>query len=188
MNKQSILLISHGLFEKDFLEKIATEVAREFLLAVNIEESHIDMSEFYDPNRRQYDGNKLLIEIDSMPSSEIVKKVGLFRVDLFIPILTYIFGQAAFKGSTGIASLYRLRNEQYGMKKDDTLLLNRFAKVVIHELGHTFGLIHCHIPTCVMRSSTYVEDIDQKDIHFCLRCQTELKRKQMERKKYYKGK
>ena len=26
------------------------------------------------------------------------------------------------------------------------------------------GLIHCHVPTCVMRSSTYVEDIDQKSV------------------------
>lgn len=96
------------------------------------------------------------------------------RVDLFIPILTYIFGQAAFRGRTGIASLYRLRNEQYGMKKNEWLLIDRFTKVVIHELGHTFGLIHCHVPSCVMRSSTYVEDIDQKDKHLCIRCRNTI--------------
>ncbi|MCK5699743.1 MAG: matrixin family metalloprotease, partial [Cyclobacteriaceae bacterium] len=82
--------------------------------------------------------------------------------------------QAAFKGSTGIASLYRLRNEQYGMKKDEVLLLNRFSKVVIHEIGHTIGLIHCHNPNCVMRSSTYVEDIDQKSHNICSHCRTEV--------------
>ena len=174
MNKQSILLISHGHFEKDFLEKIAKDVAHEFRYTVNIEESHIEISKFYDPTRRQYDGNKLLKEIDSISSSEILKRIGLFRVDLFIPILTYIFGQATYKGNTGIASLYRLRNEQYGMKKDEDLLLNRFRKVVIHELGHTFGLIHCHIPSCVMRSSTYVEDIDQKSNHLCTQCRSKI--------------
>lgn len=174
MNKQNILLISHGPFEKDFLEKIATDVRREFLVPVDIEECHLVLDEFYDPSRRQYDGNRLLKEIDSMSSSPFLKKIGLFRVDLYIPILTYIFGQAAFKGNTGIASLYRLKNEQYGMKKDDALLLNRFGKVVIHELGHTFGLIHCHIPTCVMRSSTYVEDIDQKTHNFCIKCRTTI--------------
>ncbi|MFC2117427.1 archaemetzincin family Zn-dependent metalloprotease [Bacteroidota bacterium] len=174
MNKQKILLISHGHFEKDFLEMIAKDVSREFLYAVNFEESHIDISEFYDPMRRQYDANKLLKEIDSISSSEILKKVGLFRVDLFIPILTYIFGQATFRGNTGIASLYRLRNEQYGMIKDEALLLDRFKKVVIHELGHTFGLIHCHIPTCIMRSSTYVEDIDQKSQNLCIKCRTSI--------------
>jgi archaemetzincin len=177
LDEQSILLISQGHFEKKILEKIAKDVTDEFLFPVNIEESHIDLSEFYDPMRRQYDGNELLKEIDSMYSSQFVKKIGLFRVDLFIPILTYIFGQAAFRGTTGIASLYRLRNEQYGMKKDDVLLLNRFRKVVIHELGHTFGLIHCLIPTCVMRSSTYVEDIDQKNHNLCGQCRSKMETK-----------
>lgn len=173
-HKQSILLISQGNFEKEFLEKIVIDISREFLYPVNIEESCIDINDFYDPMRRQYDGNRLLIEIDSISSPGIFKKVGLFRVDLFIPILTYIFGQATFLGSSGIASLYRLRNEQYGMKKDDIVLLNRFRKVIIHELGHTFGLIHCHIPTCIMRSSTYVEDIDQKSHHLCIKCRTKI--------------
>ncbi|TAL68492.1 MAG: matrixin family metalloprotease, partial [Bacteroidetes bacterium] len=164
-----------GHFENGFLEKIAGEVAHEFLLPVTIEESHIDLSEFYDPMRRQYDGNGILKEIDSIASAQFIKKVGLFRVDLFIPILTYIFGQAILSGTTGIASLYRLRNEQYGMKKDEDLLLDRFRKVIIHELGHTFGLIHCHIPTCVMRSSTYVEDIDQKSSNLCIGCRNSMK-------------
>ena len=167
-------MISHGNFEKDFLEKMAKEISNEFLFKVRIEESHIDLNEFYDPARRQYDGNKLLKEIDTINSSGIIKKIGLFRVDLFIPILTHIFGQAALNGTTGIASLYRLRNEHYGMKRDDVLLFDRFRKVVIHELGHTFGLIHCHTPACIMRSSTYVEDIDQKGFKFCSRCRIRI--------------
>ena len=96
----------------------------------------------------------------------------LFQVDLFIPILTYIFGQAYLGGRTAIASSYRLKNESYGMTIDDKLLLGRFTKEVIHELGHTFGLIHCQNPLCVMRSSTYVEDIDQKERHLCPICRS----------------
>ena len=174
MIKHSIYLISHGQFEFEFLEEIAKDVTHEYLCPVEIEKGQIDLSEYYDPMRRQYDGNSLLKEIDSISAPPFFKKIGLFRVDLFIPILTYIFGQAAFKGNTGIASLYRLRNEQYGMKKDEVLLLQRFRKVVIHELGHTFGLIHCHHPSCVMRSSTYVEDIDQKSHHLCNNCRISI--------------
>jgi len=174
LKKQSILLFSDGHFEKEFLDKIALDIAQEYLFPVEVEEIHIDISDYYDPTRRQYDGNKLLKKIDSISSLEIIKQIGLFKVDLFIPILTYIFGQATFNGNTGIVSLYRLRNEHYGMKKDEGLLLNRITKVVIHELGHTFGLIHCHIPTCVMRSSTYVEDIDQKSKNLCIKCRAAL--------------
>ena len=174
MNTQGISLISHGHFEDEFLQKIAKDVEQEFHMPVEIEENHIDLSEFYDPTRRQYDGNLLLKEIASISSSRFIKKVGLFRIDLYIPILTYIFGQATLNGNTGVASLYRLRNEQYGMKKDEDLLYDRFLKVIIHELGHTFGLIHCHVPTCVMRSSTYVEDIDQKSANLCVKCKMEI--------------
>ena len=176
MTTKSILLIYHGDFDEGFLEEIAEEVAKEFHCAVNIEISNINLDEFYDSARRQYDANRLVKKIDSLFPFQYLKKIGLFRVDLFIPILTYIFGQAILKGNTGIASLYRLKNEQYGMKKDEALLLDRFKKVIIHELGHTFGLIHCHVPDCVMRSSTYVEEIDQKKRQFCKKCREELER------------
>jgi archaemetzincin len=60
------------------------------------------------------------------------------------------------------------------LKETDTSLLDRFTKEVIHEIGHTLGLIHCHIPNCVMGSSTYVEDIDQKNQHLCPGCRKEF--------------
>lgn len=174
MSEQRILLISYGNFEKEFLEELAVEVTKEFNFPVSIELSHMDLSEFFDPKRRQYDGNAILRVINTVSSLQTIKKMGLFQVDLFIPILTYIFGQATLNGNTGVASLYRLKNEQYGMKKDDDLLMLRFRKVIIHELGHMFGLIHCHIPNCVMRSSTYVEDLDQKNYWLCPACRSKI--------------
>jgi archaemetzincin len=170
----NITLISFGYFGKDILETTAEAVENEFRASVNLRDGHIDLSEFYDPARGQYNGNSLLKLVDSMPLPDSEKNLGLFNVDLFIPILTFIFGQAFLNGRTGIASLYRLNNERYGMTGDNQFLTDRFKKEVIHELGHTFGLVHCHTPTCVMRSSTYVEDIDQKEQHFCLECRDEL--------------
>lgn len=170
MDPPTITLIAIGNFDREFLEKISVAVKHEFNGTIIIKETRIDLSDFFDPVRRQYNGDKLLGIIDSMRVPETTKTIGLFNVDLFIPILTYIFGQAQLGGRTAIASLYRLSNERYGMMSNDTFLLERFQKEVIHELGHTFGLIHCHVPTCVMRSSTYVEDIDQKEMHLCLSC------------------
>ena len=142
----------------------------EFGFAATSRESRLDLSEFFDPGRRQYDGNGLLKAVGKINYTGSVKNIGLFSVDLFIPILTYIFGQAELNGYTGIASLYRLHNERYGLAADETLLLERFTKEVVHETGHTFGLIHCNTPDCVMHSSTYVEDIDQKGMSLCPRC------------------
>jgi archaemetzincin len=174
MNLENILLISVGFFENRLLDRIAKDIEHEFLLPVKIREGHLDLSEFYHPARRQYDGNMLLKEIDKQFASDSVKTLGLFNVDLFIPILTYIFGQAFLNGRIGIASVFRLSNERYGLIADEKILVDRIRKEVIHELGHTFGLIHCHDPVCVMRSSTYVEDIDQKNHNLCPRCRAEI--------------
>ncbi|MFA6128611.1 MAG: archaemetzincin family Zn-dependent metalloprotease [Bacteroidales bacterium] len=174
MNVQGIELISFGYFEVDFLGKIAIEVTREYTVPVHFKEGHLDLSEYYDAARRQYNGNLLLKEVDRLYGSDSLKTFGLFYVDLFIPILTYIFGQAFLGGRTGIVSIYRLSNERYGLKEIDDYLVDRFTKEVIHELGHTFGLIHCHVPDCVMGSSTYVEDIDQKSAHLCSNCRSNV--------------
>jgi len=174
MNNQHITIVSFGHFENYFLNSIATEVAQILHFTVKIKEGHIDLSDFYDPFRRQYDGNKLLKIIDAEYSSDSYRTIGLFNVDLFIPILTYIFGQAYLNGTAGIVSVYRLSNERYNLAIDDDILLERTIKEVIHELGHTLGLIHCHTPTCVMRSSTYVEDLDQKSFNFCSICREKI--------------
>ncbi len=150
--------------------RIAEDISREFRLPVLINGCSRDISAFYNPVRRQYDANALLQMVEGITPKTASKAIGLFRVDLYIPILTYIFGQAALNGNSGIASLYRLRNELYGLDQDAELLIQRFSKVVMHELGHAFGLIHCHHPVCIMRSSTYVEDIDQKEGQFCSHC------------------
>ena len=164
MSLPNITLISFGFFEQAFLEQIAKAVQSEFGCTVNLREGRVDLGEFYDPARRQYNGNSLLKVVDSMPFPDSFKVMGLFNVDLFIPILTFIFGQAFLNGHSGIASVYRLTNERYGLPRNDQLLIERTKKEVIHEFGHTFGLIHCDNPACVMRSSTYLEDVDQKKI------------------------
>lgn len=174
MNKQQIILLSCEHFEKDVLDIMAGDISREFQVRVTIKECSIDLSSFYNPARRQYDGNQILKAVELLHPSPDFKTMGLFRVDLYIPILTYIFGQAQLRGNTGIASLYRLKNELYGLDQNRILLINRFRKVVIHEMGHMFGLIHCQNPICIMRSSTYVEDIDQKENHFCPACSNAL--------------
>jgi archaemetzincin len=175
MDLQNITLISFGYFEESLLRNVAEAVTRELLFPVIIKEGHIDLSEFYDPVRRQYNGNKLLKEVDTLYSTDSNKTIGLFNVDIFIPVLTYIFGQAILNGRSGITSMYRFSNERYGMKSDESFIIERFKKEIIHELGHTFGLIHCHVPTCVMQSSTYVEDIDQKTANLCIKCRHDMR-------------
>ncbi len=174
MDQPTITIALFAHFRKEFLDEIVMALQQEFYCRVIVKEMYIDISVFFDPRRRQYNGDKLLRMVDSLDFNGSAKVIALFNVDLFIPILTYIFGQAQLSGRTGIASSYRLSNKRYGIEDGDKYLLDRFKKEVIHELGHLFGLIHCHAPTCVMRSSTYVEDIDQKEAGLCRKCRTIL--------------
>jgi archaemetzincin len=174
MKPGNITLISFGYLENNLPQKIRNDVEREFFQSVQTREGHIDISEFYNPNRNQYDGNLLLKEIEIRFSNDTQKTIGIFIVDIFIPIFTFIFGQAFLNGRSGIVSVYRLRNERYGLKYNEPVFLDRVRKEVMHELGHTFGLIHCSDPDCVMRSSNYVEEIDQKSSGLCQKCRAHL--------------
>lgn len=49
----------------------------------------------------------------------------------------------------------------------------QFYKVVLHELGHTEGLPHCPIKTCLMRDAEGKNHLnEEKD--FCIKCKTYL--------------
>ncbi|MCF8225138.1 MAG: archaemetzincin family Zn-dependent metalloprotease [Bacteroidales bacterium] len=174
MKRPKIKIVTCGRFENKTKMHICRDVSRIFQVDVDVFECTIDVSKYYNPARRQYNADMLLELLISRYTPGYIKHLSVFQGDLFIPILTYIFGQAVLEGDYAIASNYRLRNELYGLKRDDQLMRERFSKVVVHELGHTFGLKHCINPVCIMRSSTYVEDLDQKEIEFCPACREKL--------------
>jgi archaemetzincin len=134
----------------------------------------IDLEMTYDPARRQYNSSQILLQLIRSAPSDTVKILGVAAVDLFIPILTYVFGEAQLGGIGALVSIHRLNNRLYGLPDDDQLLCERLNKEAIHELGHTFGLLHCSTPGCVLSASTYVEDIDQKTDQICQDCRTQI--------------
>ncbi|MEJ2635149.1 MAG: archaemetzincin family Zn-dependent metalloprotease [Calditrichia bacterium] len=131
----------------------------------------LDLSLFYSGERNQYHSTYLLSTILQHVPDDGRKIIGITDVDIFIPILTFLFGEAQLNGIGAVVSTYRLRNEFYGLPPNPLLLYKRTLKEILHELGHTLGLVHCPNFECIMHSSTYVEDIDLKHEFFCARCQ-----------------
>lgn len=124
----------------------------------------------YEAGRNQYYSTKILKEMLKEVPGDALKLLGVTDKDLCIPILTYVFGEAQLGGTAAVVSLARLRQEHYGMAPDRPLLLSRLRKESLHELGHTFGLVHCDSRECVMYLSNTVVDVDSKGRSFCKAC------------------
>ena len=128
----------------------------------------------FHPQRRQYSSTEILKILAPYVSRETWRVLGVTELDLFIPILTFVFGEARLGGRGAVVSLRRLRQEFYGMPADPEILAARLLKESLHELGHTLGLRHCSAYRCAMSSSHAVESIDLKDAEFCARCRPAL--------------
>jgi len=161
----------------EMMEQFLPILSTRFNMDIIISTQRLDLTPFFNPARSQYNANDMIQKLVPM-AGENEKILGLTDLDLFIPVLSYIFGQAYLGGAVALVSGHRLDNARYGLKQDPELFSERLLKCIIHELGHAFGLKHCHMPGCVMVATTYVEEMDQKVDLFCHECQSELSRLQ----------
>jgi archaemetzincin len=129
----------------------------------------------YDARRRQYSSTLILRELVERFPADAARILAVTEKDLFIPMLSFIFGQAQLKGTVAIISLARLRQEFYELPANRILLVSRVVKEALHEMGHTFGLIHCLQRSCPMSLSTNVHLVDTKGSNFCSGCRTFLR-------------
>ena len=148
---------------------------RRFRLPVRLVTDHgIDSAPSYDASRNQYHSSLLLATLLGTFPHHQGKILAITGSDLFVPVLTYVFGEAQLEGIAAVVSSHRLDERFYGMSENKTLFEQRLIKESVHELGHTFGLIHCRRFDCVMHSSTAVEEIDIKSENFCTECDSQL--------------
>jgi len=96
-------------------------------------------------------------------------------IDLYIPILTFVFGEAQIGGPCGVVSAHRLRQEFYGLSPNSGILRERLRKEAVHEIGHTLDLTHCDDYQCAMAPSHAVEWIDLKDSGLCSSCRARVR-------------
>jgi archaemetzincin len=156
------------------LDTLADRIGRTFGLEVQLRPPWFDPELPFDPSRGQYNSTLFLGQLLRGLDADVSKVLGVTSVDLFVPVLTFVFGEAQLDGKAAVVSTHRLRNEAYGLPADERILMDRLDKEAIHEMGHTYGLVHCVTSTCVMRSSTYVEEIDLKSAEFCPACREEV--------------
>lgn len=153
---------------------LAQYLHQELRRPVFVTNQPLDTKYAFDSVRKQYYSTQLLAGLQQFITDPDDRILALVEFDLYIPIFTYVFGEAQLDGPAAIVSMFRLRPEFYGLPVNESLVHERVIKECTHELGHTFGLRHCNNYECVMHVSTYVEEIDLKTSQFCIVCQGQL--------------
>jgi archaemetzincin len=124
----------------------------------------------YDVVRGQYSSTLILHEALTRRPANASRLFVLTERDLFIPMLSFVYGQAQLGGGVAILSTARLRQEFYGLPGNRPLLMLRLRKETLHEMGHTMGLTHCNDQRCTMALSTNIQQLDAKRGEYCESC------------------
>jgi archaemetzincin len=157
------------------LDRLEERLGEALRLPVHRADRPLDPKQAFDRDRRQFRSTELLDLLrDSEDAPTEGRILGVIDADLFVPVLTFVFGEADLDGRAAVMSLTRLRPSFYGLPEDPEVFLTRVVKEALHELGHTFGLRHCPRPDCVMRASTSADDVDLKPARFCPSCAAAL--------------
>lgn len=151
------------------LARLRAQTERVFDVSARLWHGHERPTDSFDPRRQQHSSSRILKWLlETRPRHES-KIVGITDADLFIPILTFVYGEAQLGGSAAVVSTARLVPEG-GFLAEVELVRARSVKETIHELGHTFGLIHCPRSECVMSRSVSLAQVDAKDVELCHDC------------------
>jgi len=153
----------------ELLEHLGKELGKLFGYRTDIRPLIEEKDLWLDPVRKQYHSTPILETLAVISPPEAVKVLAITKVDLFIPILTHVYGEAQLGGKACILSTYRF-NEEPSLAGRTEAFYCRLLKEAVHELGHTFNLRHCTDSACAMRYCRSVKEVDRKSNQFCRYC------------------
>jgi archaemetzincin len=165
----NIVISTIGDFEADLFESLGHKISRVFGCPAKEMSLLQDLSFAFDQGRNQYHSTLILEELANRTPDSAMKILAITDVDLFIPILTYVYGEAQLNGKACIISTSRLKKGLPLINTHDAFL-SRVSKEAIHELGHTFNLLHCPDNTCIMHYCRSENDVDRKSEELCRYC------------------
>jgi len=159
-----------GNVDEGLLKDLWPAIEETFRIPCKVLPLRLDPEFAFHGERQQYHSSEILRRMQSFLTPDSWRILGISAVDLYIPILTFVFGEAQMGGPCAVVSSHRLRQEFYGLPPDRELFRLRVIKEAAHEVGHTLNLTHCEDYRCVMASSHAVEWIDLKESTLCPSC------------------
>ena len=98
-------------FAEELLERVGREIERVYGWATTVQPLLRNVDFAFDARREQYHSTAILQKLAARVPDDAHKILALTKVDLFIPILTYVYGEAQLGGTACIISTCRLNDE-----------------------------------------------------------------------------
>ena len=157
------------------LPQISAKIQSYYHHPTTIKESQVSTS-LISPYRHRYDADKIIALLKIQNNRHYKFVVGLTSHDICTPKNGYkdwgVFGLGSLDASGCISSTYRMKK---GVSK--TKLLERLEKVILHEIGHNYGLNHCTSPyPCFMKDANgKIKQVDSEPMDMCVECKKKIK-------------
>jgi archaemetzincin len=165
-----LCLATAGVVGADVLDAVEDAISERLSLAVSRRPLLVDPIGAWDPVRGQYSSVAIMRRALAAVPPGAARLLLVTEVDIFVPVLSFVFGHAQLDGPVAIMATARLRQAFYGMEADAGLEIMRARIEALHEVGHTFGLTHCLDRACAMSLATTVEHVDRKVDGYCPGC------------------
>lgn len=165
-----LCLATAGTVAEDVLDAVEDVIVSRLGLTVSHRPHLVDAGPTWDPARGQYSSVALMRRALAAMPRGTARLLLVTEADIFVPVLSFVFGHAQLDGPVAIVATARLRQAFYGMETDAPLELMRARIEALHEVGHTLGLTHCLDRACAMSLATTVEHVDRKGDDYCTGC------------------
>ena len=173
-NKPSLNSNLDIVYFEDFDTTILTQLKLDLIKfygihTVSSKFEKLPISAYYKP-RNRYRADSLIKYLISCKTQSSNLVLGLCEKDISVSIHNAndwgVFGFGYCPGNTCLVSSFRLKKDS----KPD--YYTRLKNVVLHEIGHNFGLNHCQDSLCLMVDAKgKMSSIEGSNRKLCLNCQ-----------------
>jgi len=97
-----IQIVPVGSVDRDILEFLSTALGETLGAKCVVSPGAVDPTDAFNGTRRQYNSTQILSKLLENDNADGGKLLGVADVDLFIPVLTFVFGEAQLENRAAL--------------------------------------------------------------------------------------